>query len=175
MTQQEVYDLIVKNGGKLQKVFTFGKIKYSKRKENLVEVEMELTALDKVRIQFTACGLIWNRTQTDCLQAGQCLDTINEYVQSPLFKTIYSLWKKYHLNTLHAGTKEQEAFLDNYFSDKEEKWEYEKACQVLKDNNLYEVEYEGKPYKYGHGWLYEAIPDEDLNTIVNLFFEKFKW
>ena len=178
MTQKEVYDLLKEHGGRIRKTFKFGKVAYySKRKENAVEVEVELEIVRPAseaqfedRIEFTACGLIWNRLHTDCVSCGQNLDTINEYVHFPKFKTIYDLWKKYHLNTMHAGTKEQEEFVNNYFSDK--RFDYEEACQALKDNNLYEVEYEGKPYKYGHGWLYEAIPEEDLDTIVNLLTGK---
>ena len=183
MTHKEVYALLKERGGRIRKTFKFGKVAYyNKRKENAVEVEVELEIVRHTvktvsesqfeeRIEFTASGYIWNRLHTDCFSCGQNLDTINELVQDPTFKVIYDLWKKYHLNTMHAGTPEQEEFVHNYFSDKKP-FDYTEACKALKKKNLFEVEYKGKPYKYGHGWLYYPIPEKDLDTIVNLLTDK---
>ena len=38
----------------------------------------------------------------------------------------------------------------------------------LKSLGLYEVMHEGKPYKYGHAWLYRPIPEADLKRIWTL-------
>lgn len=172
MTQKEILELLQKKGGRLKRNFSFGKIAYtSMRKDNPVYVDVELRLLDNGRIEFAASGQIWNRVETDLYCAGQCLDEINEFVHNPKFKTIYKMWQKYHLNTMHAGTKEQEDFLESFFKTNNIRYDYTKACKVLEENNLYEVEHDGEPYKYGHGWLYEAIPDEDLTTIVNLLTE----
>lgn len=35
-------------------------------------------------------------------------------------------------------------------------------------DNKIKVEHDGKPYKYGHGWLFEAIPEKDLQRIKEL-------
>lgn len=43
--------------------------------------------------------------------------------------------------------------------------EYQIDCEILKRNGLYEVELDGKPYKYGTKWLYSKIPEEDLKKI----------
>ena len=48
---------------------------------------------------------------------------------------------------------------------------YDESCNYLKSLGLYEVMHEGKPYKYGTGWLYEPIPADDLAKIKNLFEE----
>ena len=112
---------------------------------------------------------------------------------------IENLWKKHHLNSMHAGTVEQESCLKDFASEKEtirnelrnnawnkakieynypenhfKEWQnwhgsdwnsYSVDCELLKRHGLYEVEVDGKPYKYGHGWLYRAIPESDLNKI----------
>ena len=48
---------------------------------------------------------------------------------------------------------------------------------MLKEKGLYEVmftgitcgrRYDNEPYKYGHGWIVQEIPEEDLNRIKEL-------
>lgn len=104
---------------------------------------------------------------------GQCLDTIKEYVNDdPVFDEIYRLWELYHLNDMHGGTPEQEKALEDAVSAGKLKTyganNYNESCDYLKSVNLYEVTVDNKPYKYGHSWLYEAIPDDDLNMIKML-------
>jgi hypothetical protein len=96
---------------------------------------------------------------------GQCLDTIAEYIKgNETFDKIYHFWKLYHLNDMHAGTIEQEAAI-KLWEEQGNKYDYTKVCEYLKSINIYEVNYEGKPYKYGHSWLYRAIPENDLQEI----------
>ena len=114
--------------------------------------------------EFTASGEIWNNRKTDCYVGGQCLDTIAKYVKTPLFKEIHRLWKLYHLNGMNAGTPEQEAAIKAW-EDAGNRYEYAAACEYLKSIGLYEVEYKGAPYKYGHAWIPAAIPEEDLKRI----------
>ena len=112
----------------MKKIFNFGKIDFygTGRRINLVEIEVSLS--DKG--VFTASGTIWNSKKTDCVCAGQCLDEISKYIKSDKFKQIHSLWKKYHLNDMHAGTERQEAALEaaglTGFAS-----EYRKCCEYL--------------------------------------------
>ena len=103
---------------------------------------------------------------------GQCLDSIAKYVENDTFKLIYKMWEKYHLNGMHAGTHAQEeALKEAVKSGKLERYganNYTETCDYLKSIGLYEVEYNGKPYKYGHGWLFWEIPEEDLKQIEKL-------
>ena len=46
--------------------------------------------------------------------------------------------------------------------------QYLEACQYLDEQGLLVVDYKGKPYKYGSGWLTTPIPEEDLNRILKL-------
>lgn len=183
----------------MKKTFTFGKIAYnSNRKENLVTIEVELrqcggketfiyengekkvTRHAPIYIAFSACGNIWNRLGTDILCAGQCLDTIaehrNELKDKETFNIIYSMWQKYHLNSMHAGTPEQEKAI-NEWEKQGNRYDYDEVCDMLKDLGLYEVNFTGATigkyynnefYKYGSGWVIEEIPEEDLLKIEHL-------
>ena len=54
-----------------------------------------------------------------------------------------------------------------YFKNKT--YNYDEACEALKKNHLYEVRLDdGSIYKYGHSWLYQAIPAADLEDIKKL-------
>lgn len=182
----------------MKKTFNFGKIDYMNRgrKDCAVDVTIYLEekggekVFDKdgnftgnycnKYIEFTASGNIWNHRHSDIYSGGQNLDTIAEYIKTPLFNKIYTFWKKYHLNGMHAGTPEQEKAIADWEA-KGNKYDYKKACEMLKNCGLYEVpltadligmrKADGKPYKYGCGWVIENIPENDLEEIKNLFAE----
>lgn len=150
---------------KIRKVIEFGKIDYLGigRKENLVTIELELRERDDGKIEFSCCGNIWNRIKSEILCGGQCLDEIKKYIKKPLFNKIYRLWKLYHLNTMHAGTKKQETFLEQHgFKD----WanRYKETCDFLKENDLYYDNGVG----FGCSWQYWKIPENDLEEIKKL-------
>jgi hypothetical protein len=84
---------------------------------------------------------------------GQCLDHIKPKNKEQ--KKLVNLWHKWHLNDMNAGTEEQEAYIKEHLKSN---YDYDKACQLLKDANLYEVIHEGKKYKYGHGWITRKLP-----------------
>lgn len=152
----------------MKKKIDFGKIDYlgNGRKANPVTVEIELKETDKGYC-FAASGAIWNHIKTDMYCGGQCLDTIAKYVRTPEFMEVHRLWKLYHLNDMHAGTREQEAAIDAWKQNN--RYEYKALYEHLKSVGLYEVEHEGKPYTYGSGWVYWDIPAEDLEKIKALF------
>ena len=83
--------------------------------------------------------------------------------------------KEWHLNNLTAGSPRQEAFLKEWTS--RNKYSYEKACEALKEANLYEdAEYlhNGKPYVYGTAWLRRELPQEVIDFLENLTETKNK-
>lgn len=153
----------------MNKLINFGKCDWygNGRKINPIEVCVGLNERDGKPV-FTARATVWNARRTKPVAGGQCLDSLkDELKDNKLFTEIYRLWESYHLNDLHAGTKEQE--------DAVTKWlvsgnifEYSKACDYLKSIGLYEVEYEGKPYKYGTGWIYFEIKQEDLELMKKI-------
>ena len=148
----------------MRKVFNFGKIAYaSERKINEVTLEMEYRDG-----RFCVCGDVWNGRHTDIVCGGQCLDELLPYFKdNELFMTIYRLWDNYHLNDLHAGTKEQEEAIHEHFG-KHKYIDYNERVEYLKSVNLYEVPYNGEMYKYGSGWISHSIPKEDIEVIKEL-------
>jgi hypothetical protein len=186
----------------LSRKINFGKIDAEGRgrKINSVDLVIELRNADTNKPEFSVCGDVWNGRHTDIVQGGQCIDSIDKFFKNDrLYKFIENLWKKHHLNSMHAGTVEQESCLKDFASEKEtirnelrnnawnkakieynysenyfKEWQswhssewdsYTVDCELLKRHGLYEVEVDGKPYKYGHAWLYRAIPEFDLNKI----------
>ena len=133
--------------------------------------------------ELSISGTIWNTKKTDWRCGGQCLDTIKEYrrqLSDPaLFDELYTLWSKYHLNGMHAGTPEQETAIDEW-EKAGNKYEYKAVCDYLKSVGMYEVvysglsvgrRYENESYKYGHAWLVQEIPAEVLTRIKHLISE----
>ena len=87
--------------------FCFGKVDYEGcGKKNLVLVDMAYVEEGEKK-RFSVCGSIRNARNTDSICGGQCLDTIAEYIDDPLFKEIYRLWKMYHLNDMHPECEHQ--------------------------------------------------------------------
>lgn len=151
------------------KTFDLGKIDYYGRGRKINPVAVEVTLEEKDgKPCFSAMAMVYNQTKTDVVAGGQCLDSIAKRTHDKQFMELYRLWKLYHLNDMHAGTIEQEKAIEDWES-KGNRYDYTSACEYLKSVGLYEVENNGKPYKYGHGWLYWDIPEYDLKVIKALF------
>lgn len=146
--------------------YDFGKIDYYGigRKINRVTVDVSLRDVYSRKPVFAANASVWNGKETDIIYGGQILDELCHYIKSEKFRTIHQMWKKYHLNNLHAGTKEQEELLTEVSSIKS----FDEKRTYLKERGMYEVIYNGKPYRYGSGWIYYGIPEDDLKTIREL-------
>lgn len=155
----------------MRKTFSFGKHAVnSERKINEITLEIELRENKENKPVFTASADVWNARHTDIVMGGQCLDDLMEYIgDNELFREIHGLWKRNHLNGLNAGTKEQMECIATHKDEinEEDGW-YTKELNLLKKYNMDVVEYNGKPYKYGTGWIYRPIPDEDLKRIKEL-------
>lgn len=153
----------------MKKKFNFGKIDFdgTGKNRNLVIVEIELTDKNV----FTASARIWDNLRRDIVAGGQCLDELNNYPlirNNKEFKTIFEMWKKHHLNDMHAGTEAQEKALDEHDAVSELKLRYasnyKEACNFLEEKGLLI----DNGYKYGTGWIKREIPSEDLKKIKEL-------
>ena len=101
--------------------------------------------------------------------AGQCLDSILEaFPNNELVQRIHKVWKKWHLNDMHAGSPAQEAYLAKfeYSGSDHYTWAKEKLADAGLDPDP-NYEHEGKPYKYGSAWLYVEIPPEVEEEILS--------
>ena len=160
----------------MRKVFDFGKIAYTgKARSYAVTLEVELREDAFGRPTFSVCGIIWNASHTGIVCGGQCLDEIARYKNQlndvGTFNLLYSMWKKYHLNDMKAGTPEQEEAIELWKSAGNN-YDYKEACKYLESIGLYEVEYHAPEfngmYKYGHAWLYKDIEPRDLDKILEV-------
>lgn len=155
----------------MKRTIEFGKIAYyGNRKINAVSIDIELREQERDGEKYeelSICGDIWNAPRTDIVCGGQCLDEIARYIKGSLFKEIYRYWKLYHLNGMHAGTEEQDAAIEAWKAQGNQ-YDYTKVCDYLKEIGLYEVEYKGKPYRYGSAWLHREIPEADLARIKEI-------
>lgn len=101
--------------------------------------------------------------------AGQIVEMFTKLpmwdADKELHQDILTLWKE-HLNDMHAGTREQEQCIHENLPE----FDYTKACDLLKEKGLYEVIVNGKPYKYGHGWLYYKLSDTAISLLRKLEF-----
>lgn len=150
----------------MRKTFDFGKVDFNERGRKTHRVTIDIDAQEKNgHTIFSACGNVWNTRGTDVVMAGQCLDEIaqfrGEMKNVELFDFIHSIWKEYHLNDMRPGTPEQEQAVKEWKAQGNH-YDYTEVCEMLKARGLYEVEHEGKPYKYGHGWIVQEIPADVL-------------
>ena len=114
--------------------------------------------------------------------AGQCLDEINKHrmdfgpEQRALWNRIFTYWKQYHLNGMHAGTPEQEEAVKEWINAGN-KYDYADACEMLKEKGLYEIpftgktigkEYNGEMCRYGSAWVVTDIPAPVLDGMREL-------
>ena len=140
--------------------FNFGKVDAYGTGRKLNEITVEAQIKDGV---FTASGNVWNSKHTDIISGGQNLDELKGYLKgNKEFENVYNMWKKYHLNDMHAGTVKQEEALNKKFGGVNAN-KYEEQVDYLKSVGLYEDE----GYKYGTGWLKRDIPEEDMKNIVD--------
>jgi len=148
--------------------------------------------------EFAASGGLYDSRQRDYVSCGQIIEelveTFPEHIQ---LAAIAIAWRKYHLNALNAGLPIQTLAVNNRFPARgSQRYDYDTACAYLKDQNLYEVAIpdgtiftttvrgpyrEGqKPsedfllfqkgiYRYGCGWVFYPIPEEDLVLIRSWF------
>lgn len=88
----------------MKKVISFGKraVNNPRIKNNEITVELNLKETEK-GLEFTASANVWNSKHTDIIMGGQCLDSLEQYLKyNKTFKTILEMWRKYHLNGMHA-------------------------------------------------------------------------
>ena len=166
--------MVVKIVKKQEKKISFGKIAYqNKDSRRINEFVVTICMIDYSDGSkcFSAMGGIWNASKTDYKICGQMLD-IPELLQleknNKLFAEIKRLWKTYHLNAFNAGTQEQSKALAEEYERTGIKLDFDQQCDFLKSKGLYEVQHNGKPYRYGSDWIKNPIPQQDLDKIYAL-------
>ena len=158
----------------MKRILNFGKIDLNNtgRKINKVTIEIELRQNNGIDT-LSICGNVWNQKQTDTVLGGQCLDELVPFFKNnKLFNEVYRLWKNYHLNDLKPGTPEQMECIKNHKDEIDESLGfYTKELELLKKYGLDVVDLNGEQYKYGTKWLYQPIPENDLEIIKTIINE----
>lgn len=170
----------------MERTIKIGKINFydnEKRTNHDVEIILRLSLSNDNC--FSALVNVWNFPHSDILMCGQYFDTIlndfPEVKKNPIFMEVYDLWKNYHLNGLHAGTKAQEDLLKEAVKNGELNTyganNYKETCAYLESKNMLYDKVSKKqkdgsikkvPYRYGTDWLKEEIPEQDLLRIKSL-------
>lgn len=148
----------------MKKKIQLGKVDYEGKGYESNSVDIEYSLKDG---KFSASGNIWMSSKRDILSGGQNLEEIASlFPNHELCQRIVSVWKKWHLNDMHAGSPKQEDFLEklnlpNYNH-------YETAKEKLKEAGLDPDEsflHNGKPYEYGTAWLHVELPSQVIEEI----------
>lgn len=121
------------------------------RKDCTAIIELELRVEhnhydNKDYIEFSACGEVYH-TATRCMYCGgQCIDTIAKLIPTKRIKRICEVWKRYHLNGIHAGCEHQRHLEHEAFEHIRE------ICPVC-------------GYSFGTAWRCEELPAEIIEEI----------
>lgn len=141
--------------GKTMKTFKRS-ISFIDANNHRADLEVEITNRNGYP-EFTVSG-------SYCGGCGQVLDEIKPRTNAQ--KDLLDMWKNWHLNGMHAGTEKQEQAIKEW-KNKGNKYDYDKACEYLKSINMYEDVYDGKPYKYGSGWICRPLPVNFQKSLVS--------
>jgi hypothetical protein len=164
-----------------------GKIDYNGkgRKANAVDIEINVkekqgakdweTLKEVDGLELSMMGTIWNTRHSDSISGGQNLDELKKYYRGDKdVQKVVSIWEKYHLNDMKAGTKAQTEAIEKWKSQGN-RYDYNSAVEHLKEIGLYD----DNGYKYGHGWLYQPIPKSVIfelkEAIENIKAKKYKF
>lgn len=140
------------------------------------------------KLEFSACGEVWNHLKTDIVRGGQCVDELAAlFPRDVLAQRIRQVWSRYHLNGMNAGTPEQSAFVAALPDDVRR--DYAKVCEALDAAGLLTVPVtpelrasalgglpdDATAYKYGSRWLHFAIPAEVVELVKRGFQDAPEW
>lgn len=169
----------MQEGGKIPftKTINLGKVDYDGRgrKINAVDIKVELRNKEKAKNwetlkevqnvpELSMTGNIWNGRHSDIISGGQNLEEIGKlFSGNKDLKRLIEIWREYHSNDLKAGTKKQSEAIEKWEAEGN-KYDYDKAIEHLKSIGLYE----DNGYKYGHGWLYQPIPESVIKEVQSL-------
>jgi hypothetical protein len=97
------------------------------------------------------------------------IQTYAEGHNAETVQQLRSIWEKWHLNDMKAGSPAQTAFLeDNPIKQRDHYTAATKALEAAGLNPDPNYLHEGKPYKYDSAWLFVEVPDEVLQYLHQL-------
>lgn len=164
-------------GENFKKELSFGKVDYDNRgrKINKVTLNVEIRNKENARDwetlqevhnvpEVSMSASIWNGRGTDIVAGGQMVDELVHFFPgNDKIKRLVAIWEQYHLNDMKAGTRKQTEAIESW-TKQGNRYDYTEAVNHLKAIGLYE----DNGYKYGHGWLYQPVPESVITEIKTL-------
>ena len=120
---------------------------------------IEITYSEDGRLSL--CGKWHSQGQNYDELSDERLVPAEGYEHADLFK-IQSIWKRWHLNDMRAGTPKQEEFVRGWLLTN--KYDYTRVCEALEAVGLLVDD----GYKYGTSWLKEEVPTDILRYLFTL-------
>lgn len=111
--------------------------------------------------RLSMCGTWHDHGQNADDLTNEALIPAEGFEYSDVLK-VQSIWKRWHLNDMRAGTPKQEAFIREWKLS--HKYDYTEACKALEEVGLL---YDNG-YKYGSSWLKEEVPLEVIKYLFSL-------
>ena len=145
-------------------------------KHIIIEADVRLQQKDEWKV-LSICWCVWRSPNNQnvikldryCECCGQCYDEIKELIpliedkqEKKTWNFIIDMWKKYHLNDMHAWTPKQERFLEEHWLTGRAS-NYDECCKALDEAGILVC----NGYRFWSGWLFRKIPAKDLNKIIN--------
>jgi len=147
-----------------------------------VEIEIEMEDYGKSRKRLSICGNVWNARHSDIESGGQILDhftfspgrvfyygepvVVKPPMTVTILKRIVDVWKRWHLNDMHAECEHQEKLKSSMLEKHGEGFFY--ASNI--DGIWSEPEFSACSvcgYRYGTAWTYRELPS-DVVAFVNM-------
>jgi hypothetical protein len=119
-------------------------------KQNGYHAEVEVSLKEYISeravdyIEFTASGRLYRRGVVSTW--GQCLDAIASVIEDAKLQRIVEIWRRWHLNGMHAGCEHQR-HLEHEASE-----HIGEICSVC-------------GYSFGSSWIVEELPEDIINEI----------
>jgi len=147
-------------------------VKLSEKENVYPYLDIDFQPCEKF-IELSICGTLCEKRHNVWREVawGQLVDSLWEnFPEDKLAQKIVNVWSRWHLNGLRAGSREQEEFLYSRFvgDTRTKKWRdynYDIACDALKNANLYVIKKHFSEYTYGHAWLVEHLPSEVIAEV----------
>lgn len=119
---------------------------------------------------FSMSGKVIEKRKTFASSSGQVFDDVKIIKPGDIkvkdSRALISIWKRWHLNDLKAGTRKQEEELKKVGMTGATK--YDKAVKHLKKKGLYV----DRGYKYGTAWLHERLPKSVERRVITIVDQK---
>ncbi|MBM3992496.1 MAG: hypothetical protein FJ298_16070 [Planctomycetes bacterium] len=121
-------------------------------------IDLEPAPERPLEATFTAVAYENRRGRWVEVAAGQCVALLDEWFPNDIeARRISALWRRWHLNCLQAGCREQRDFLAAKYPDGVD---YKQALRALDWAGAWEAPslIDVRGYGYGTAWLVELLP-----------------